>query len=165
MFVSVCQAERCVWSSSGKTLYLLHRWLKHAHVGDVWRSASDWAAEAVDGPWRLVWQDEDRWEYCNVNFKHSLSYYLFLFYCLDEEIQNILIYWPHMFLSKGTFKRIVDVNLACAMGPPGGGRNPVTQRFTRHFNFLSFTEMEDASKKTIFSTILGSWMGELVQSM
>ncbi|XP_047438259.1 dynein axonemal heavy chain 1 [Mugil cephalus] len=58
----------------------------------------------------------------------------------------------------GTFKHIVDINFACAMGPPGGGRNPITQRFTRHFNFLSFTEMEDASKKKIFSTILGSWM-------
>ncbi|XP_049894014.1 dynein axonemal heavy chain 1 [Epinephelus moara] len=59
----------------------------------------------------------------------------------------------------GTFRQIVDINFACAMGPPGGGRNPITQRFTRHFNFLSFTEMEDASKKKIFSTILGSWMG------
>ncbi|XP_026131005.1 dynein heavy chain 1, axonemal isoform X1 [Carassius auratus] len=58
----------------------------------------------------------------------------------------------------GTFKNLVDINFACAMGPPGGGRNPITQRFTRHFNFLSFTEMEDASKKKIFSTILGSWM-------
>ncbi|XP_036957739.1 dynein heavy chain 1, axonemal isoform X2 [Acanthopagrus latus] len=59
----------------------------------------------------------------------------------------------------GAFKHIVDINFACAMGPPGGGRNPITQRFTRHFNLLSFTEMEDANKKTIFSTILGSWMG------
>ncbi|XP_009304459.3 dynein axonemal heavy chain 1 [Danio rerio] len=58
----------------------------------------------------------------------------------------------------GTFKNLVDINFACAMGPPGGGRNPITQRFTRHFNFLSFTEMEDASKGKIFSTILGSWM-------
>ncbi|KAF3689531.1 Dynein heavy chain 1 [Channa argus] len=58
----------------------------------------------------------------------------------------------------GTFKLLVDINFACAMGPPGGGRNPITQRFTRHFNFLSFTEMDDASKKKIFSTILGSWM-------
>ncbi|GAA6221830.1 dynein heavy chain 1, axonemal-like [Lates japonicus] len=58
----------------------------------------------------------------------------------------------------GTFKHLVDINFACAMGPPGGGRNPITQRFTRHFNFLSFTEMDDASKKKIFSTILGSWM-------
>ncbi|KAM6980842.1 dynein axonemal heavy chain 1 [Aplochiton taeniatus] len=58
----------------------------------------------------------------------------------------------------GTFKQLVDINFACAMGPPGGGRNPITQRFTRHFNFLSFTEMEDASKQKIFSTILGNWM-------
>ncbi|KAG7240353.1 hypothetical protein INR49_026924, partial [Caranx melampygus] len=58
----------------------------------------------------------------------------------------------------GTFMRLVDLNFACAMGLPGGGRNPITQRFTRHFNFLSFTEMDDTSKKTIFSTILGSWM-------
>ncbi|XP_051768758.1 dynein axonemal heavy chain 1 [Ctenopharyngodon idella] len=58
----------------------------------------------------------------------------------------------------GTFKNLVDINFACAMGPPGGARNPITQRFTRHFNFLSFTEMEDTSKRKIFSTILGNWM-------
>ncbi|XP_041081390.1 dynein heavy chain 1, axonemal [Polyodon spathula] len=59
----------------------------------------------------------------------------------------------------GTFKQLVDINFACAMGPPGGGRNPITSRFSRHFNYLSFTEMEDSSKLKIFSTILGSWMG------
>ncbi|XP_031423008.1 dynein axonemal heavy chain 1 [Clupea harengus] len=58
----------------------------------------------------------------------------------------------------GAFKYLVDVNFACAMGPPGGGRNPITMRFTRHFNFLSFTEMDNSSKKKIFSTILGNWM-------
>ena len=46
------------------------------------------------------------------------------------------------------------------MGPPGGGRNPITQRFTRHFNLLSFCEMEDVSKQRIFSTILQSWLGK-----
>ncbi|KAJ6667676.1 hypothetical protein lerEdw1_015997 [Lerista edwardsae] len=62
----------------------------------------------------------------------------------------------------GTFKKLVDINFIGAMGPPGGGRNAVTPRLTRHFNYLSFTEMEDSSKKKIFSTILGSWMsGEL----
>nr|XP_023655546.1 dynein heavy chain 1, axonemal [Paramormyrops kingsleyae] len=58
----------------------------------------------------------------------------------------------------GSFKKLVDINFACAMCPPGGGRNPITPRFTRHFSFLSFTEMEDDSKRKIFSTILGSWM-------
>ncbi|XP_042305771.1 dynein axonemal heavy chain 1 isoform X2 [Sceloporus undulatus] len=58
----------------------------------------------------------------------------------------------------GTFKKLVDINFVGAMGPPGGGRNAISPRLTRHFNYLSFTEMEDSSKKKIFSTILGSWM-------
>ncbi|KAI5607103.1 dynein heavy chain 1, axonemal, partial [Silurus asotus] len=65
----------------------------------------------------------------------------------------------------GTFKQLVDINFACAMGPPGGGRNPITQRFTRHFNYLSFTEMEDSSKKKIFTTILGSWIEKIPELM
>uniref|UniRef100_A0A8B9M6P2 Dynein axonemal heavy chain 1 n=1 Tax=Accipiter nisus TaxID=211598 RepID=A0A8B9M6P2_9AVES len=62
----------------------------------------------------------------------------------------------------GTFKKLVDINFVCAMGPPGGGRNAVTPRLTRHFNYLSFTELEESSKKAIFSTILGSWMAGLL---
>lgn len=60
----------------------------------------------------------------------------------------------------GAFKHLVDINFVCAMGPPGGGRNAITPRLTRHFNYLSFAEMDEVSKKRIFSTILGSWMGE-----
>jgi dynein heavy chain len=58
----------------------------------------------------------------------------------------------------GAFRELVDINLLCAMGPPGGGRNPITARFKRHFNMLSFCEMEDASKQKIFSVILQSWI-------
>lgn len=54
----------------------------------------------------------------------------------------------------------MDINFVCAMGPPGGGRNAITPRLTRHFNYLSFAEMDEVSKKRIFSTILSSWMGE-----
>ncbi|XP_064422227.1 dynein axonemal heavy chain 1 [Latimeria chalumnae] len=60
----------------------------------------------------------------------------------------------------GMFKNLVDINFVCAMGPPGGGRNPISPRLSRHFNHLSFTEMEDSSKMKIFTTILGSWMSD-----
>ncbi|XP_029774824.1 dynein heavy chain 1, axonemal isoform X2 [Suricata suricatta] len=62
----------------------------------------------------------------------------------------------------GAFKNLVDINFVCAMGPPGGGRNAITPRLTRHFNYLSFAEMDEVSKKRIFSTILGSWMDGLL---
>jgi dynein heavy chain len=58
----------------------------------------------------------------------------------------------------GKFMEVVDIIFVCAMGPPGGGRNPVTHRFVRHFNLLSFVEMEDASLQRIFTTILGSFL-------
>ena len=64
----------------------------------------------------------------------------------------------------GEFRNLVDVNFVCAMGPPGGGRNPITQRLTRHFNYLAFTELEDESKSVIFGTILHSWIGERIST-
>ncbi|XP_050552040.1 dynein axonemal heavy chain 1 isoform X3 [Spodoptera frugiperda] len=57
----------------------------------------------------------------------------------------------------GEFMTLVDVGIVAAMGPPGGGRNPVTMRLMRHFHYISFTEMEYSSKYGIFDTILKSW--------
>ncbi|CAM6094963.1 unnamed protein product [Calypogeia fissa] len=54
------------------------------------------------------------------------------------------------------FRTLVDIQFVGCMGPPGGGRNPVTMRFLRHFNFLSFTEMPDDSLNLIFTTILSA---------
>ncbi|XP_022110107.1 dynein heavy chain 1, axonemal-like isoform X1 [Acanthaster planci] len=60
----------------------------------------------------------------------------------------------------GAFRELVDINFVCAMGPPGGGRNPVTARLMRHFNVLSFCELEHSSKHRIFATILDSWLAQ-----
>eukprot|EP00741_Cyanophora_paradoxa_P002452 tig00000076_g2377.t1 len=56
------------------------------------------------------------------------------------------------------FKQIIDVSFVGAMGPPGGGRNPVTNRFIRHFNMMSFTELENDSLSRIFNTILSTFL-------
>ncbi|KAI5076359.1 hypothetical protein GOP47_0008424 [Adiantum capillus-veneris] len=52
------------------------------------------------------------------------------------------------------FRTLVDIQFVGCMGPPGGGRNVVTNRFLRHFNVLSFNEMSDESLFLIFNTIL-----------
>ncbi|XP_073954501.1 dynein axonemal heavy chain 1-like isoform X1 [Choristoneura fumiferana] len=57
----------------------------------------------------------------------------------------------------GEFRTLVDISIVAAMGPPGGGRNPVTMRLMRHFHYISFTEMEFSSKYGIFHVILTSW--------
>jgi dynein heavy chain len=57
-----------------------------------------------------------------------------------------------------TFMSIVDLILVGAMGPPGGGRNPVTPRLLRHFNFVAFTDLSKESLLQIFRTILGSFV-------
>lgn len=57
-----------------------------------------------------------------------------------------------------SFKNIVDTQIVSAMGPPGGGRNPVSARVLRHFNILSFTELSDDSVGCIFKTILGAFL-------
>ena len=39
------------------------------------------------------------------------------------------------------------------MGPPGGGRNDITGRFTRHMNILSMDSFSDDTMLKIFTTI------------
>lgn len=59
-----------------------------------------------------------------------------------------------------TFKQIIDTQFVAAMGPPGGGRNPITNRLLRHFNMLTMTDMSDDSCRRIFTTILGSFVSK-----
>ncbi|XP_061086442.1 dynein axonemal heavy chain 3 [Conger conger] len=48
---------------------------------------------------------------------------------------------------------IVDVLFVSAMGPPGGGRNDITGRFTRHLNIISIDSFDDETLSKIFTSI------------
>ena len=63
------------------------------------------------------------------------------------------------------FRQLVDLCLVGAMGPPGGGRNPVTPRMLRHFNFVSLVEMADSSIALIFNTILKNFLSTFDDSV
>jgi dynein heavy chain len=44
--------------------------------------------------------------------------------------------------------------IVAAIAPPGGGRQNITQRLTRHFNILSIESFDDDLMKTIFQPIM-----------
>ena len=56
-----------------------------------------------------------------------------------------------------SFRQIQDIQFVAAMGPPGGGRNPITPRYLRHYHVLSVTDFDDSSLNTVFGTIMSWW--------
>ncbi|NXW95358.1 DYH3 protein, partial [Alopecoenas beccarii] len=60
----------------------------------------------------------------------------------------------HWYDKKDTSKmEIIDMLLVSAMGPPGGGRNDITGRFTRHLNIVSICSFSDDILTKIFTTV------------
>ena len=54
--------------------------------------------------------------------------------------------------------RLVDIQFLAAMGPPGGGRNPITERFLRHFNVIGVTTFNDETMSRIFSSLVNFYL-------
>ena len=55
---------------------------------------------------------------------------------------------------ENVFREIVDIQFMAAMGPPGGGRTQITQRYVRHFNLINFVPFNDESLARVFATIV-----------
>ncbi|XP_066588945.1 dynein axonemal heavy chain 6 [Prorops nasuta] len=58
---------------------------------------------------------------------------------------------------------IQNVVFAAACAPPGGGRNPLTTRFIRHFAMLLIPAPTETSLKAIFRAILRGFLQDFVQ--
>lgn len=56
------------------------------------------------------------------------------------------------------FNKIEDIVLVAAMGPPGGGRSVITARIQRHFNVLTYTDLQAESIQTIFTSIIQAFL-------
>lgn len=57
-----------------------------------------------------------------------------------------------------SFRHLQNIQFITAMGPPGGGRNSVTNRYLRHFSVISMTAFDNDTLSTIFSALVDWWM-------
>jgi len=55
-------------------------------------------------------------------------------------------------------RQIVDCTLVTAMGPPGGGRQVMSNRMIRHLHMLTFTDLSTEEITAIFNKIGGSFL-------
>lgn len=71
-----------------------------------------------------------------------------------ELLRQYLDYGGFYDRKKLFWKDITDVVICCACAPPGGGRNPLTPRFIRHFGMIAIPAPTEQSMKVIFNAIL-----------
>lgn len=61
--------------------------------------------------------------------------------------------------------RLEDIILLSAMGPPGGGRTFITNRLSRHFNIIAYTELSASTVTEIFSVMVQSFLRRFNESV
>jgi len=65
--------------------------------------------------------------------------------------------WYDIDTPEREFRRLENVRFAGAMGPPGDGRNSISDRYIRHFNVLYIEPYKNESLENIFLTVM-DWM-------
>ncbi|KAG7211512.1 hypothetical protein KM043_010780 [Ampulex compressa] len=80
-----------------------------------------------------------------------------------ELLRQILDFGGMYDRDKLFWKDIENVVLTAACAPPGGGRNPLTPRFLRHFAMLLIPAPNEASLKAIFRAIMRGFLQDSVQ--
>jgi dynein heavy chain len=82
-------------------------------------------------------------------------------YGAQPPIEVIRQYIDHGFwsdLEDTTRLNVEDVLILAAMGPPGGGKNTITDRITRHMHVVGMTDFDDESRSRIFNALIKQGM-------
>lgn len=73
--------------------------------------------------------------------------------------------WYDLIQKEKPFMKIEDIIFVSAMGPPGGGKSTITQRFQRHFNIITYTQLGKESITMIFLKIVKAFIGGFSDSI
>jgi dynein heavy chain len=72
--------------------------------------------------------------------------------------------WYEIDTPEREFRNIQKVSFVAACGPPGGGRNSITNRYVRHFNIIYVEPYSDSSLNAIFCNVM-EWMFRSAQKL
>ena len=75
-----------------------------------------------------------------------------------ELLRQFLTYGGFYNRSKPRWLQVIDTSLCCIAGSPGGGRNPLSQRFVQRFSMFCIPEPTEDTLKYIFENILLSFL-------
>ncbi|KAH0505566.1 Dynein heavy chain 6, axonemal [Microtus ochrogaster] len=129
--------------------------------GDLWSIHVDFDTKRLD-PWERIIP----------TFKYSkeVPFFEMLVPTTDTVrygyLMEKLLAVKHSVLFTGTTgvgkvgNRPQDVTIVSACAPPGGGRNPVTPRFIRHFSMMCLPMPSEHSLKQIFQAILNGFLND-----